>query len=313
MHVERIHVGGWFQRTTLHLSELYDFLLEASSPLDLDSEKLKKLRAALNIKSVEMKVGRLQYIETVTTDAIRFNIYEDGLIVLERDGGDTKTLQKDITSLTNYYETKLSPAFEYVFSLGAPVPKELANIKTVYPYFVILRDASNDDALALLEEFKQTKYFEINHDAYDIFRGNKLYLINNKSEKLDHISRFVEEQIFIREFKGQMHRYLNLHRFIWEKIADIKERGKIKGSDIGGFRGKIEGYAKTINLIDTRIDQMGTYIRTRESIAKNDDRLKNFTTVFEYKYETLSDKKLCFFCACIVLRPTSSSNRKISA
>ncbi len=43
----------------------------------------------------------------------------------------------DIERVKEYYETKLSPALNYIFSLGAPVPKELAGIKNVFPYFVI--------------------------------------------------------------------------------------------------------------------------------------------------------------------------------
>ncbi|MBX2866547.1 hypothetical protein KTR10_01125 [Candidatus Kaiserbacteria bacterium] len=289
MEIERIYVGGWFQRTTLHLSELYDFLSEASSPLELDTKKLQALNDTLDIASVEMKVGSLQYILVQTSEGIVYRIYEDGLIVLSRDHAGVERLKEDIASLTQYYEEKLSPAFSYLFSLGAPVPKELANIKTVYPYFVVLKQAKHEDMLALLESFEQEKYFEINHKNYDIFRGNKLYLINNKKESIEHIGRFVEEQIFIREFKGQMHRYLNLHRIIWERIENIKERGEVHGRDIGALRNKIEGYAKTINLIDARINQMGAYIGTRASIVKSDKELENFLSVLEYKYETLDD------------------------
>ena len=86
-----------------------------------------------------------------------------------------------------------------------------------------------------------------------------------------------------------MHRYLNLHRIIWERIAEVKERGKIKGSQIEALNTKIESYAKTINLIEARINQMGTYISTRESIFKNDENLKRFATVLQFKHETLND------------------------
>jgi len=289
MQIEHIFVGGWFQRTTLHLSELYDFLTDGDSPLELDKNKLQKLHDGLDLKLVDMKVDSLQYIHATTGDSVSFKIYEDGLIVLGRSYDNVDTVKIDIKTLTDYYENKLSPAFSYLFSLGAPVPKELANIKTVYPYFVIVKDATQEDALGLLHDFEQKKYFEIKHANYDIFRGNKLYLINNKNEPLENISRFVEEQIFIREFKGQMHRYLNLHRIIWERIADVKERGEIKGSEIGGLKDKVEGYLKTINMIDARINQMGVYIHTRDSIAKNDVRIKNFLDVLEYTYETLDN------------------------
>ncbi len=289
MEVEHIFVGGWFQRTTLHLSEFYDFLIDGESPLELDQKKLKALKKDLELVSVEMMIDHLQYALATTKQGITFRVYEDGLIVLGHDHDDTKTVKSGIKMLTDYYEKKLSPAFGYLFSLGAPVPKELANIKTVYPYFVVTKNASNKECLNLLEEFKQGKYFEVKNDAYDIYRGNKLYLINSKSEPLENISRLVEEQIFIREFKGQMHRYLNLHRIIWERIADVKERGSIKGSEIGELKDKIEGYLKTINLIDARINQMGSYISTRGHIVKGDPRMKDFMNVLEYSYDTLSD------------------------
>lgn len=289
MKVQRIYVGGWFQRTTLHLSELHDFLLEGSSPLDLDQDELLRLRNELDISSLEMKVDSFQYIYVETNAGVTFRIFEDGLIVLETEHLGDEVLQESIKALTDYYEKQLSSAFSYVFSLGAPVPKELANIKTVYPYFVVLKNESEEEVKKLFNQFQQGEYFHVEHSKYDIFRGNKLYIINNKDESLDSIRRFVEEQIFIREFKGQMHRYLNLHRIIWEKIARIKERGAIKGREVGQVRDKIERYSKTINLIDTRINQMSTYIGTREAITRNDDNLKDFLDVLEYKYETLSN------------------------
>ena len=31
MEIKRVYIGGWFQRTMLQLSELYDFLSEGTS------------------------------------------------------------------------------------------------------------------------------------------------------------------------------------------------------------------------------------------------------------------------------------------
>lgn len=108
---------------------------------------------------------------------------------------------------------------------------------------------------------------------------------------MENIQRYIEEQVFIREFKGQLHRYLNMHRIIWEKIDEVKEKTNIKGSEIVKFTSKLDGYAKTVNLIDGRIKQMGTYIgtRTREKIAKNDIELSEFLKISGYRYETLKD------------------------
>ena len=285
--IEKIYIGGWFQRTTLHLSEIYDFLKQADSPLKLDKAKLSELRNEMRISSVEMKLGNLDCVIVKSDLGIEVKIYEDGLIVLCKVNG--LSIKNEIQTLATYYEQKLSPGIRYIFSLGAPIPKDLANIKTIFPYFIILDNSPKQDIKELFGQFKQEKYFEILKKEFEIYRGDKLYVINNFSEKLSNIEDFVEEQVFIREFKSQLHRYLNLHRIIWEKIADVKERGKIKGSEVGLFKDKIESYSKTINLIDGRISQMGTYIRTRESIAKNNAGLANFLDVLDFKYETLAD------------------------
>lgn len=287
MNIDRVYVGGWFQRTALHLSEFYDFLKGDDTPLELSGEKLAELRKKLNIETAEMAFDGLQYINLKTTQDISINIFEDGLITLTKDGDeDPEAL---VQELTEFYENKLSPAFSYLFSLGAPVPKELANIKTVYPYFFVLNKASKEDVDALWKAFDEEEYFHINEKTFEIYRGRKLYIINRKGEGLANVHEFIGEQIFLREFRGQLHRYLNLHRIIWERIAEVKERGEIKGHEIGGFKTKIEEYKKTITLIDTRIDQMSSYIHTRESIAKSDPRLKHFQDIIEYRYETLSD------------------------
>ena len=285
--IEKIYIGGWFQRTTLHLSEIYDFLKQADSPLKLDKAKLSELRNEMRISSVEMKLGNLDCVIVKSDLGIEVKIYEDGLIVLCKVNG--LSIKNEIQTLATYYEQKLSPGIRYIFSLGAPIPKDLANIKTIFPYFIILDNSPKQDIKELFGQFKQEKYFEILKKEFEIYRGDKLYVINNFSEKLSNIEDFVEEQVFIREFKSQLHRYLNLHRIIWERIADVKERGKIKGSEVGLFKDKIESYSKTINLIDGRISQMGTYIRTRESIAKNNAGLANFLDVLDFKYETLAD------------------------
>lgn len=289
MHVQRIHIGGWFQRTTLHLSEIYDFLIEGTTALNLDAKKLSELRKKLNIASAKLQVEGFEYILITTKNDLSIKVFEDGLIVLQNDFKAGDEISKDIKILTDYYEQCLSPAFSYIFSLGAPIPKELANIKTVYPYFVVVKDAKKNEIIELLTTFKQKKYFEVSSNKFDLYRGDKFYIINTKGASLDTISRFIEEQIFLREFKGQLHRYLNLHRIIWERIADVKERGEIKGRDVGEFKDKVDGYAKTINLIETRINQMGTYLHTRESIAKGDTDLKAFSTVLEYRYEALGN------------------------
>jgi len=289
MRINSVYVGGWFQRTMLQLSEIYDFLRDSKTKLNLDNKKLKAYRKALQIGRVEYGVSGEEYVEFTTPPNIKVKIFEDGLITLNNQSVSEDNLFVDIEQITDYYENKLSPAINYLFSLGAPVPKELANIENVFPYFVVCDKATREEIGDLLSRTEKQKYFEFNNKNYDVIRGDKYYFINNKSQSLDNIERYIEEQIFIREFKGQLHRYLNLHRIIWEKIDSVKENINIKGADIVKFTTKLEGYAKTINLIDGRINQMSTYIGTREKIAKNDPDLAEFLAISGYRYETLKN------------------------
>ncbi len=289
MTISNVYVGGWFQRTMLQLSEIYDFLRECSTRINLDSEKLKEYRKSLQIGKIDYGVAGEEFIEFTTALDINVKIFEDGLIVLNNKTVSENTLFADIDHVQDYYENKLSPTLNYLFSLGAPVPKELANIATVYPYFIVCENATKEEMDDLLSRTEKQKYFEFTNNKYNVVRGDKYYFINNKKQTISNIERYIEEQIFIREFKGQLHRYLNLHRSIWEKIDKVKEQKKVKGEDIVKFTTKLEGYAKTITLIEGRINQMSTYLPTREKIAKGDEELAEFLSISGYRYETLKD------------------------
>lgn len=289
MKISNVYIGGWFQRTMLQLSEIYDFLRESKSELNLDPAKLEEFRKNLELGKIDYGVSGEEYVTFTTAMGIEVKIFEDGLITLNNRNVSEDTLFADIDKVQDYYENRLSPALNYLFSLGAPVPKELAGIENVYPYFIVCEKATAEEMRELLVRTEKQKYFEFKNEKYNVIRGDKYYFINNKSQSLEKIERYIEEQIFIREFKGQMHRYLNIHRIIWEKIDDVKAHEKVKGSEIVKFTTKIEGYAKTINLIDGRIKQMGTYISTREKIAKSDEELAEFLAISGYRYETLRD------------------------
>lgn len=289
MKITNVYIGGWFQRTMLQLTEIYDFLRDARTQLDLDHEKLQELRKNLGIGKIDYGVDGEEFVEFTTNVNISVKIYEDGLIVLNNKDVSEDTLFADLDEITDYYEQKLSPAINYLFSLGAPVPKELANIANVFPYFIVCDKASKEEINELLTRTEKQKYFEFDNKNYDVVRGDKYYFINNKSEALESIEKYIESQVFIREFKGQLHRYLNMHRIIWEKIDRVKEQANVKGADIVKFSSTLEGYAKTVNLIDGRINQMGTYISTREKISKSDQGLAEFLAISGYRFETLRD------------------------
>lgn len=289
MKISKVCVGGWFQRTMLQLSEIYDFLRGDEVKLKLSQKKIDEFRKNLEIGSIEYGVSGEEFVRFTTAAGISVKIFEDGLITLANENVSEDTLLADLDKVQDYYETRLSPAFNYLFSLGAPVPKELAGIKNVYPYFIVLEKATGAEMQGLLSKTEGQQYFEFKNPKYEVLRGDKYYFINNKTKSGVEIERYIEEQIFMREFKGQLYRYLNIHRIIWEKIDAVKAHKKVRGKEIVKFTTQLEGYAKTINLIEGRINQMSTYIPTREKIAKSDKDLEEFLGISGYRYETLRD------------------------
>ena len=128
-----VYFGGWYQRTTLHLTEIANFFADGRSDLPLSSEKLIKLQEGLDLKRVSREAGYLEYVRAVSQEGIRIHYYEDGLYVLKLASNNIDEAKE---KLENYYNEKFAPAIAYIFSLGAPTPKELANIKTVHPIAV---------------------------------------------------------------------------------------------------------------------------------------------------------------------------------
>ena len=201
---------------------------------------------------------------------------------------DFNSLKNDFEAIKDYYDNKLSKALSLIFSRGAPVPKELANIKTILPYIVTVTDATKEETDKIFKDFSEDVYSTLTTKNIEVYRAPGIILINNlKDEKL--VREIIESQIFFREFKSQLHRYLAIHRILWEKIRTIKERGEIKGNEVDSLRNELSVYQKTINLIGARIDQMPAYVKTRQKITdveKIDDYLQ---PLFQFKFETLLD------------------------
>lgn len=285
MQIQKIYIGGWFQRTTLHMTEVWDFLKYLRSGAGFEQSDLAEARDRLEITNLSRQSAGLEYILVETSVGIGYRIYEDGLIILEKPFSN---LESDFEQIRSYYDEKLSKSLSLIFSKGAPVPKELANIKTILPYIVTVRDGIDEEIKGLYKKLNEEIYSTISSKQVDVYRSSGLIIINDLLDE-DVAREVIESQIFFREFKTQLHRYLTIHRVLWEKIAIVKEKGAIKGTDIDHYRGELGDYQKTIELIDARIKQMGVYIRTRQKITdmeKVDDFLN---PLFQFKFETLQD------------------------
>jgi hypothetical protein len=279
----KIIFGGWYQRTTLHLQEIYNFLSRGVSKLDLEKNKLKSLRASLNLKSVKKESDYFDYVKAVCENGIVIKYYEDGLYILEVESGNIEASEK---LLKNYFEKFFKPAINYLFSKGAPTPKILSNIAD--DHVIVIRSLDRDhrklkvDGRRFGRVYKETFSKEIS-----VFKTENYIFISGFPNKADSIDLIVEMEIFFKEFKEQLQKYLDIHRKIWEEISDIKENKFIKGKDVEIYRLKLESYKKTIDLIHNRINQMSSYANTRASLAKLLNVEEPLKVLFQYKFEDL--------------------------
>jgi hypothetical protein len=246
---------------------------------------LVSLRKLLDLESSERVTLEFEYIEFRTRNGVGGKIYEDGLMIISTSDVSDTTKAKE--SLSLYYENSLSKGVSYLFSKGAPIPKELANIPTVLPYMFIVSGESDEDVTSTFFENGERLHSKVVGKKTSIWKGGATMVLQNPtSEKASMI--VVETQIFFREFKVQLERYLSIHRSLWEKIKVILESNKIKGTDIEPLRTELQGYQKTVNLIEARINQMPAYVKTRQklTVLEGDEGLVSITSL---RFEDLLD------------------------
>mgnify|MGYP001122362153 FL=1 len=179
MKIKSIYIGGWFQRTMLQLSEIYEFWRDGTSQLGFDQNRLTDLHDKLRIDSIEYGVANEEFVAFSTEDQIRVKLFEDGLIVISSDKVSEDTMLNDVEHLHTYYNECLSPTINYLFSTGAPVFKELSRVENIYPYFIVCDNASQKELSDLLAQTERQKYFEFDGKNYDVLRGDKYYFIND--------------------------------------------------------------------------------------------------------------------------------------
>ncbi len=286
----KITFGGWYQRTSLHLTEVFDFLSKCESRLELSKEKLKEFHKNLNLKFATKETGNLDFVRAETKNGIEIRYYEDGLYILEinpkgiSSGEKTKDVEHSVKLLKDYFENFFNPAINYLFSLGAPTPKILSEIKEQHQIAITKFDEKHSE-FNVPQKFGKV-YNKTSSKEISVYKTeNYIFIIGTAEEKI--LESIVETQVFFREFKSQLHRYLSMHREIWEEISEIKERKFIRGKDIEFYRTQLEIYKKTIELINNRINQMPSYARTRASLAKTLNIEKQLVELFQYKFEDL--------------------------
>ncbi|MBU1146260.1 hypothetical protein KKD80_01810 [Patescibacteria group bacterium] len=268
MKIEKIYTGSWFPRTKLHLKEFFNFLKYESSELELDKKKIASLHDLLKIKKVDYTGGTFDQVSVLCEDC-DFEYFGDGLLVL---GKDFENIKKDLSFLENFYQKKLAEILSFIYSKGAPLPllTMLAPIHRVRTTLIAMSQATEEEVNDLLKSLgSESPHAKVIDKNYQIYFSPQYICIVSKKVKTEECMNLIRHYIFFREYEAQMHKFLNINRYLWDNVADILKKEVIKYKELPRLREKLLDYKEKNTLIKNRINQMDDYISTRQIEATN--------------------------------------------
>lgn len=275
MSIKNIYLGTWFQRTSLHLEEIYDFLQFKQGVIGLDQKNILDNWKKLNIKDLNFhKETEFDYLEFYCGHT-RITITEDGIMLISRELEND--FQTDLKKITDYYIQSLGPAISYLFSLGAPLPKELSHINEVYPILISGVNMSDDEISDCYQQVGDFINSRISHKGLNIICGNKFNVLNFSTAEVfqkKSYDEIIRHLVFFREFEIQLKEYLNLHRTMWEKVSEIREKREIRYRDFPRVREEIMNFLKTLSFVKARLAQMYDILGERELTTNVETRDK---------------------------------------
>lgn len=267
-----IYLGVWFQRNSLHLQEFRNFLNGQIGVSGLDKKEGDFFRNNLGLK--EIKFLREDDYGLISARAKEMEVImtEDGVTMLHLE--IKEDFKKTINELEDFYSKKLSPTLTYLYSRGAPLPKDLSLIKEVYPLYLFGFNLDKKEIKEALSFVKDKPYLEEEKSGVEVYTGNEIVIVNLKNKKfLDEkvIKNLVRNLVLFREFEKQLSQYLNLHRNIWESINLIRESKTITIKNVPQIRYKILDHLKTLSFVRARLCQMKDILVSREQTLKKEE------------------------------------------
>lgn len=291
MQIERAYVGTWFPRTFLHLKELFLFFHHRRGVSGLDQKRIKEYWKSLAPRNVELHEERDFDHLVVQCGQIDLSITEDGILLLRSESARPK---QTLEQLESFYVTRLGPAITYLFSRGAPLPKELANIQEVYPIPLVVKQLSSDEIEDIFREFNDSVVSTAFSPSIHVLSGEKVIVLNVQGGSLfaddirmEDLIRYI---VFFREFEGQLAGYLELHRMLWDRVSQIRESGTVRYKDFPAIREEMLEFLKSISFVKARLGQMDDIMRERETMTQPEFR-EELTRIGLYRFDALKAER----------------------
>ncbi len=284
MEVISITTGSWFPRTKLHLKEYYSYLKDGRVHLDLDADKLKELRKQMQPRNVQYVGGRFDRV-SAEFDRITSLFHEDGLMTLSIETDD---LQKDIATLQDFHEKLMIPALSMLYGLGAPVISYKIPMLTDRPMIILAKQVEDTEVRKFCAELDDEVHYIARHPERTVYFADRYIVIGDETGGAGTTRYIIDEFILSREYEHRLKQYLELHRQLWERIAEIQQRASIPSYELPTIRDRLLNYKRDMSIIRARIDQMQVYLKERRNEIDDLGLTENLRAVEAYRFDKLS-------------------------
>ncbi|MDA3802996.1 MAG: hypothetical protein PF488_03870 [Patescibacteria group bacterium] len=264
MKIKQVYVGSWYPRTLFHLNEMYQFLLTGESYVNLDKEKLKKLKSELNPTEVELKQNKGQSYLKAKFDIYQFESFESGLSLFSCDclSDDLEEMKGETKKMSEFAFKKVFSSFNYLYSLGAPIPKVFSALKSVMPFVFVTEGISKEEVENFLKTRGETITKEFSSEKAEVYYGSNTIIIDGD---LKFAKRIVKECVYyLHDAEAQLHKILNLHRYIWDEVSSIKSSKTIKYKDLPKTRDLLTEIESDVIFFESRINQLKNVLETQK-------------------------------------------------
>lgn len=275
MPQHRILITSWFQRTIIHLQEVYRYFKHGVPTFEINDPRIVSLRDECFGKGafVAYKEGIFDGIEAkiglpAQAGDARFSMTEDGVIMLETTAED---ILPAVDALQSTYVEKIGPLLFALFGRGAPLPENLMQKESTYPIIVVSENLTAEAIADLFGQLQDTAYSQFRANGADVWYGSKLIVFNGAAEIFtqDIFEELMRVIVFFRDFRAQLKDYLALHRDLWDALSAIRSTPSMRYKDFPKIRDKLFDYKKTLSFVGARLEQMKDILDVREAKFKD--------------------------------------------
>lgn len=288
MEVISITVGSWFPRTKLHLKEYYAYLKDGRVHADLEVDKLKEIRKRMRPRNVQYVGGRFDRV-SAEFDGIASLFHEDGLMTLTVAVGN---LAADMKRLKEFLDGSLTPSLSMLYDLGAPAVLYKAPTLTEKPIVILAKGIDEAEARKFCAELDDEIHFIARHTDRTVYFADRYIVIGDESGGAGAIRYIIDELILAREYEHRLKQYFEMHRQMWERIAEIQRRTSIPSHELPNIRDQLLIYRRDMAIVKARMGQMTGYLDERRDEIDDLGLTEDLRAVEAYRFDKLASSTL---------------------